>query len=311
MKKIVCFLLMLVMALQLTACETDASKALKEANQAFEDERWSEAKNAASQIISNYPDTKEAEKAKQLIEDAERQIDYEQAEELIEKASAAYEDKQWKSVLLYYPQIEKLAPGSDLAERALEWSNEAKSAWIKELTENMQEAYENGEWLTAQSYAADIIEYFSDTDEARSAKKIKSDAADKMQLEREEARKKASRSRLRVSKCWVSGPDSAGGYELHINYENKSDQVIKYFRFGVTFYNAVGDAINTWRIDSIEYCEDTGPFAKGVCRSGNSVYWGKYYDSPIDHPEIVYIEVVYMNDSTWTLTKDEIADVQY
>lgn len=88
-------------------------------------------------------------------------------------------------------------------------------------------------------------------------------------------------------------------------------KVIKYFRFGVTFYNAVGDPISTWRINKIEYCEDTGPIAQGEGMRGNSEYWGKFYDSPIDHPEIVDVEVEYMDGTTWELSDEEISYVQY
>lgn len=175
----------------------------------------------------------------------------------------------------------------------------------------MQNAYTSGDWQAAQSYAADLIQYFPDTDEAQSAKSIQSEAKAKIEEANIAAKREQARSKLRISRCWVNGPDSAGGYELYINYENKSDKVIKYFRFGVTFYNAVGDPISTWRINKIEYCEDTGPIAQGEGMRGNSEYWGKYYDSPIDHPEIVDVEVEYMDGTTWELSDEEISYVQY
>lgn len=162
------------------------------------------------------------------------------------------------------------------------------TACASEATKALQEAkraFNNAEWAEAKDYAQQVINNYPDT--------------------------KAAQSKLRISKCWVSGPDSAGGYELHINYTNKSDKTIKYFDFGVTFYNAVGDPISTWRIDRTEYCRDTGPIAPGGGQSDSSVYWGKYYDAPIDHPEIVSVDVEYMDGTTWTLTKDEIAYVQY
>lgn len=311
MKKIIFVFLVLLMAFQLTACSSEASKALREANKAFENENWTDAQVAANQVILNYPGTKEAEKAAKLVEEAGKKLDYEEAEDLVTQAEKAYSENQWKVVINSFSKIEKLAPESDLVDRAAKWNDDAKANWIRELSSNMQNAYTSGDWQAAQSYAADLIQYFPDTDEAQSAKSIQSEAKAKIEEANIAAKREQARSKLRISRCWVNGPDSAGGYELYINYENKSDKVIKYFRFGVTFYNAVGDPISTWRINKIEYCEDTGPIAQGEGIRGNSEYWGKFYDSPIDHPEIVDVEVEYMDGTTWELSDEEISYVQY
>ena len=60
MKKIIFVFLVLLMAFQLTACSSEASKALREANKAFENENWTDAQVAANQVILNYPGTKES-----------------------------------------------------------------------------------------------------------------------------------------------------------------------------------------------------------------------------------------------------------
>ena len=76
MKKIIFVFLVLLMAFQLTACSSEASKALREANKAFENENWTDAQVAANQVILNYPGTKEAEKAAKLVEEAGKKLDY-------------------------------------------------------------------------------------------------------------------------------------------------------------------------------------------------------------------------------------------
>lgn len=80
MKKIIFVFLVLLMAFQLTACSSEASKALREANKAFENENWTDAQVAANQVILNYPGTKEAEKAAKLVEEAGKKLDYIQAD---------------------------------------------------------------------------------------------------------------------------------------------------------------------------------------------------------------------------------------
>lgn len=311
MKKFICLLFALLMATQLTACASEATKALQEAKRAFNNAEWAEAKDYAQQVINNYPDTKAAQKAQKIVDDASEKMDLEFAETLVKEAEEAFASKNWQVVIDNYKTIVKLIPDSELADRVSSWNTEAESNWKKELTKKMKTAYSDSEWSSADSYASKIIQYFPDSSEASTARKTRQDAAAKIKAARESAIKAAAQSKLRISKCWVSGPDSAGGYELHINYTNKSDKAIKYFDFGVTFYNAVGDPISTWRIDKIEYCRDTGPIAPGGGQSDSSVYWGKYYDAPIDHPEIVSVDVEYMDGTTWTLTKDEIAYVQY
>ncbi len=134
---------------------------------------------------------------------------------------------------------------------------------------------------------------------------------EKRKAEQEKQAREKAQSQLRISRCWVGGRDSAGGYPMYINWTNKSSKTVKYFNFGVTFYDPVGEPISTWRIDKVEYCQDTGPFSTGSGRSGAGVYWGKYYDSIIDHPKIVFVEVEYMDGTSWTLTQSEIEAVQY
>ena len=139
MKKITFMFLVLLMAVQLTACSSEASKALREANKAFENENWTDAQVAANQVILNYPGTKEAEKAAKLVEEAGKKLDYEEAEDLVTQAEKAYSENQWKVVINSFSKIEKLAPESDLVDRAAKWNDDAKANWIRELSSNISQ----------------------------------------------------------------------------------------------------------------------------------------------------------------------------
>jgi hypothetical protein len=121
-----------------------------------------------------------------------------------------------------------------------------------------------------------------------------------------------ARSIIRVSRVWVSRPDSAGGVELYINWVNNSDKAINYVYFGVRFLNAVGDAVTcTIKRDWVNNCSATGPFARGQGMSGTGRYWGKYYNWNIQTAELVSLEIRYADGSRVTLTPAQLELVQY
>ena len=129
----------------------------------------------------------------------------------------------------------------------------------------------------------------------------------KRQAEIEDARKL-----IRVTKVAVSAPDSAGGVELYFNYINNSDKVIKYVNFSVTFYNAVGDVVKgKYDQSTVNRCYDTGPFKKGEGRTGTWWHWGDFYNWDIASVKLVDLSIEYTDGTTVTLTKDQVAGVQY
>ena len=131
--------------------------------------------------------------------------------------------------------------------------------------------------------------------------------AQEVQKEIEEAKKL-----IRVTKVAVSAPDSAGGVELYFNYINNSDKVIKYVNFSVTFYNAVGDVVKgKYDQSTVNRCYDTGPFKKGEGRTGTWWHWGDFYNWDITSVKLVDLSIEYTDGTTVTLTKDQVAGVQY
>ena len=131
--------------------------------------------------------------------------------------------------------------------------------------------------------------------------------AQEVQKEIEEAKKL-----IRVTKVAVSAPDSAGGVELYFNYINNSDKVIKYVNFSVTFHNAVGDVVKgKYDQSTVNRCYDTGPFKKGEGRTGTWWHWGDFYNWDITSVKLVDLSIEYTDGTTVTLTKDQVAGVQY
>ena len=131
--------------------------------------------------------------------------------------------------------------------------------------------------------------------------------AQEVQKEIEEAKKL-----IRVTKVAVSAPDSAGGVELYFNYINNLDKVIKYVNFSVTFYNAVGDVVKgKYDQSTVNRCYDTGPFKKGEGRTGTWWHWGDFYNWDITSVRLVDLSIEYTDGTTVTLTKDQVAGVQY
>ena len=131
--------------------------------------------------------------------------------------------------------------------------------------------------------------------------------AQEVQKEIEEAKKL-----IRVTKVAVSAPDSAGGVELYFNYINNSDKVIKYVNFSVTFYNAVGDVVKgKYNQSTVNRCYDTGPFKKGEGRTGTWWHWGDFYNWDITSVKLVDLSIEYTDGTAVTLTKDQVAGVQY
>lgn len=143
------------------------------------------------------------------------------------------------------------------------------------------------------------------TDAQNVFKSLKAEADKQVAIEQ-------ARSIIRVKRIWCSKPDSAGGVELYFNFTNNSEKTIKYVNFGATFYNAVGDVV-TCRIkdDTINYCQETGPYEKGEGLSGSNWYWGKFYSWDISSVKLVYLSIDYMDGSSVTLTDDQIEYVQY
>ncbi len=120
------------------------------------------------------------------------------------------------------------------------------------------------------------------------------------------ARIEEIRSSIRITSYWLSSANSAGGRDIHFNYQNLSKKTIKYLTFSVTFYNAV---------DDLAYCEirdsctfngrDTGPVLPNRHSSGG--YWeNAIYNYQAKKMVLNTIKIEYTDSTSLTIEKDEL-----
>lgn len=119
---------------------------------------------------------------------------------------------------------------------------------------------------------------------------------------------------IRVTKLAKSKPNSAGGVDLFIGFENKSEKVIKYITFDVIPYNAVGDPVKCdIRRRSLFGAKSTGPYNIGEGLEGDySGYWeNAWYNYHVETLSLNEINIEYMDGTTVTLSGEELNYVQY
>ena len=136
------------------------------------------------------------------------------------------------------------------------------------------------------------------------------------QIEQDEKeREQELRDTIRVSRIWTSEPNFLGTVDLFINFTNTSDKTIKYITFYVKFYNAVGDVVEcevkTPTKSKSYLCGYVGPCEPGDGLSGTSYGWGSYFNSTIDHPELVGMVIEYMDGTKTSIGSGDINIVQY
>jgi len=151
------------------------------------------------------------------------------------------------------------------------------------------------------------------------ASKILQDAAKREAEEKERQRQEALKSEkdkareiIRVSRVFSSKPNSAGGVDFTIVWQNKSKKTIKYAYFTVEPYNAVGDVVQcSIGRDSRFTGMITGPINAGSWH-GEGTYWeNAWYNNTIRKVELVKVEIEYMDGTTAILEGENVDFVIY
>ena len=287
--------------------EENATKIFDEAKEQYEKEDWQATVDQLTLMLRKYPDTAKRTEAETIVDVCQEKIDYQRAKEYLERAQKDLENKDFNSAVSACQQVHKLAADTKLTTEADAVAISAYTAWVQHLYEQ-----KSGSMV---SYITDEFEkYYPDAEALtdcrelaeKAAKEKEQEEQDKIQKEIEEAK-----SIIQVTKVAVSEPDSAGGVELYFNFVNKSEKTIKYVYFAVTFYNAVGDVVNgKYNYGSVNYCQDTGPFATGEGRTGTWWYWGDFYNWDIKTVKLVSLSIEYMDGTTISLTPEQIEYVQ-
>lgn len=107
---------------------------------------------------------------------------------------------------------------------------------------------------------------------------------------------------------WVRGVDQTSGttpVSAKFTFTNKTGKEIKYITFGIRPYNAVGDPVEcTVSGVSLYDAKSTGPFApNGKFTQTLEHAW---YNTNIASVKIESAEIIYMDNSTETLTPEQI-----
>ena len=101
-------------------------------------------------------------------------------------------------------------------------------------------------------------------------------------------------------KIWTDRPNSAGGVDLYINWENLSDKTIKYVYFTVSPYNSVNDTVRcTIRNYSSFTAQDDGPYSKGQGMKGTRYCWeNAWYNYSIKGAKLENVRILYMDGTS-------------
>ena len=104
------------------------------------------------------------------------------------------------------------------------------------------------------------------------------------------------------------GPNSAGGVDANVWFVNCRDNPIKYARFSLKSYNAVGDVISCdTRGRSLHVVKATGPFLPDVLQGRGSFWSNVIYAHDFHHFEVVSVDLEYMDGKRFTFEGEALA----
>lgn len=208
------------------------------------------------------------------------------AERRIFEIRSLFERKQYKDLYNASTTLSKLHPGS----------KEDKEA--------------QGYVTQAQNEEAALLAKQKEEDAAFLAKKQEEAQRQKELAERSKVDK--ARSIIRVSKVYTENPNSAGGVNFNVIWQNTSDKVIKYCRFTVVPYNAVNDIVAcTIRRESEYTGKVTGPVNPGQWNGEGTVWENAWYNNTIIKAKLTGIRIDYMDGTSEKLSGEDVKYVQF
>jgi hypothetical protein len=143
-------------------------------------------------------------------------------------------------------------------------------------------------------------------------KHLKDQEIEQQKLEALKSDRDKARDILRVKYVHASPPNSAGGVDLSIYWQNRSKKTIKYVHWAFDAYNAVNDVVScTIRHESRFKGKDTGPFTSGSWNGDNSSWESAWYNYSIVKARLVEAEIEYIDGTTLSLQGKQIEYIQY
>lgn len=117
---------------------------------------------------------------------------------------------------------------------------------------------------------------------------------------------------IRIKKFYSTKPNSSGGVDFNIIWQNKCNKTIKYASFKVVPYNAVGDIVYcTIRNNSTHNAQVTGPIKENKWSGYGTVWTNAWYNNSIKEIKIAGVKIDYIDGTTKSLNNDDIQYVIY
>jgi hypothetical protein len=204
--------------------------------------------------------------------------------------------------IAYYQQIESLKRNGDIEkaknaynEMIAQYPNSPETAKAKNIVFGT-------EALTPQQ-----------KEEIAKEEQRKAEEIQKQKEQQEQNKKNKLQSIIRVSKVFTSDPNSAGGVDFHVIWQNTSDKVIKYASFTVVPYNAVNDVVQcTIRRSSESTGRVTGPINPKQWYGEGYLWENAWYNNTIERAELMGIRVEYMDGTVENIIgKQDLKYVMY
>lgn len=109
----------------------------------------------------------------------------------------------------------------------------------------------------------------------------------------------------------VSRPNSAGGVDFTISFQNTSGKIIKYARFTVTAINAVGDPVGcSVRGPGAATANLTGPVMPMAIENAGSWWSCLWYNSTAAFARLDKVEVDFMDGTSQSVEGDALKAIQ-
>lgn len=113
------------------------------------------------------------------------------------------------------------------------------------------------------------------------------------------------KSSIRITSCYLSEPNSAGGCDAHFYYVNKSKKTIKYVVFDASFKNNVGDFVTCDISNDASFRgQDTGPVKTG--KSSGGVWDCAIYNWSATKLVINSVDIDYMDGTKITIKGNDL-----
>jgi hypothetical protein len=114
---------------------------------------------------------------------------------------------------------------------------------------------------------------------------------------------------IAIVKALAGSPNSAGGVNVYIDWQNISDKEIKYVVFTVMPYNRVNDiAPSDIGHKATEGLRDMGPYKPGQVVS-DGYYENVWYNHTIDHLTLRGAEITFMDGEKVVFDADQVSQM--